>query len=282
MTLNEALLKGIKILKEASISDSGNESKFLLSDVLDESLLYPVVFGEKKISERDYNLFLKFINERAKGIPRQYITGRTDFFGLSFLVGYGVFIPRPETELLVEKTLSILKNRKGFILEPCTGSAAISLALSKNNPDIDIIALDLSPEALKWAKKNLKKYKNISKKITLVKSDLLSSVKNNCDILAIICNPPYIPSKNINYLEPEVKLHEPPMSLDGGEKGLTVINRIILQSADILPSGTFLIMELGIEQSEKVKKMLQKSDFHDIEIYTDFQNISRIIKAVKK
>lgn len=282
MTLNETLSRGIKILKESCISDSKNESNFLLSDVLNESLLYPVVHGERDISEKDYNIFLKFINKRAEGIPRQYITGKAFFFGLTLSVGFGVFIPRPETELLVEKSLSVLKNRKGFIIELCTGSAAISLSLSKINPDIDIIALDLSSEALKWAKLNLNKYKNISKNITLVKSNLLSSIKNNHDILAVICNPPYIPSEDINYLEPEVKLHEPLLSIDGGKTGLKVIKKIIQQSDVILPSGAFIIMELGIEQSEKVKKMLQKSNFHDIEIYTDFQNISRIIKAVKK
>lgn len=212
--------------------------------------------------------------KRFKGVPLSQVLGQVDFYGLNFLVNKNVLSPRPETELLVER---ISKDFAcGLGLDIGTGSGAIAITLNHLNA-LNMVGVDLSKKALRVARKNNAR---LGTNVVFLKSDLFSAVgEEKFDF--IVSNPPYIKTSDIELLEPEVKCHEPKLALDGGESGLEFYKSIIAQAPSHLVDGGRIYFELGINQADEVKKLLQ-DNFCNIEIIKDYNNIDRIIKAVKK
>jgi release factor glutamine methyltransferase len=208
-------------------------------------------------------LISSVLKRRITGEPIQYILGRTEFMGLEFKVNHDVFIPRPETEVLVETVMrfSRVSPTETSILDLGTGSGCIAVSLAKFLPNAKIDAVDISKEALKIAKENA----GLNEvKINFSHSDLftgLESQKKTYDI--IVSNPPYIRTSDIASLQPEVRC-EPRLALDGGEDGLDFYRRIIDDALYYLRKGAFLIMELGLGQSKTVKNIFQKQNNFEI------------------
>lgn len=279
MTLTQAIKIGSEILNSAGIENPEFNSGYLLTAVLGKNLLYPVSCPHHNLDNSIFRKFMNMIELRSKNHPPQYLIGKQWFRELQIKVGPGCFIPRPETELMVEQVLAEFSpDDQGIIIEICTGSGAIAIDLANNLPQMDIIAIDISLPGLNWAKKNqytLSLYDNL----TLVNADLLNCLVTHQHLRAIVVNPPYIPSEQIKYLSPEIINHEPHLALDGGETGLEVIEKIICQSAAILPEKASLYMELGHNQHETVEKLLLQQGFNDIVFYKDFMQYNRIVRA---
>lgn len=223
------------------------------------------------------------LKRRMKGEPMQYILGKAHFYGLEFKVNKDVFIPRPETEILVESVLKLVSSIKPQIsriniLDLGTGSGCIAVSLAKYLPNFDIIATDISVEALNIAKENARLH---GANVHFIVSDLFNNIKPNTFDL-IVSNPPYVYTSEFQLLQPEVK-YEPRVALDGGRDGLDFYRRIIAESPAYLKPGGLLIMEMGYQQTGEIEKIFQKSDrFKIIDIIKDYNNIDRIIVAKRK
>ena len=210
--------------------------------------------------------------------PIQYIIGRTEFCGLDITVNEDVLIPRPETELLVDKVAAIARNNgQGIrVLDLCTGSGCIAIALTKRVSDCKINASDISDKALDVARLNASRH-GVSDKISFFKSDLFGNIDDRFDI--IVSNPPYIARFEFETLQKEV-LREPRMALDGGEDGLDFYRKIVADAPDHLRPGGQVIFEIGFGQAGEVCKILQERGvFKVVGIEKDFNGIDRVVIA---
>lgn len=234
--------------------------------------------GDYEADEEKMKAFYEALDSYARGIPVQYITGESEFMGLEFQVNPSVLIPRPETEVLVERILQLM-GKEGFaapyILDLGTGSGAIAVSLTKHNPLCKIVASDISEEVLEVAKANAA-LNGVGERIRFVLSDLFKGIDEKERFDLIISNPPYIPADNYDALPLEVK-SEPRIALDGGEKGLEFYKKIIPESAKRLREGGYLVLEMGFGQAEAIKKIAdQTQSFGETEIVKDYNGINRV------
>ncbi len=223
----------------------------------------------------------KVIEERTKTHrPIQQIIGQAYFYGRRFFVDEYTLIPRPETELLVNKVLEISKEiEKPKILDIGTGSGCIPLTLILENQQIIAHAVDISSEALETAKRNAL-FHNVLNNISFFKSDLFENVTEKYDI--IVSNPPYIPLKDKENLQIEVKNYDPELALfteDGF--GIEFYDKIVTKAKDYLLPDGYLAFELGINQASLVSDILQKNNFSSIQIFKDYNSIERVIICKK-
>lgn len=226
-------------------------------------------------------LLASMMQRREQGEPLQYILGEWEFYGLKIFVGKGVLIPRPETELLVEKILEFAGNKPDLkILDLCTGSGCIALALKKFLPDAEISAVDVSETALSYAEKNIK-YHHLA--IKLFHADVLD--KNfagqfqNYDI--IVSNPPYLTSEEMKDLQTEVR-HEPETALSGiSSDGTYFYQEITSIWKHALKSGGLLAYEIGWKQAPRVSELLNSNDFEQIQIIQDYEHRDRVVTGRK-
>lgn len=261
-----------------------NESELLFCEILDcdrMSLYQNRFLYLDKDKSSAISLVLK---RRLCGEPIQYILGKTEFMGLELKVTPEVFIPRLETEILVETVIDYayrLSPMACRILELGTGSGCIAISLAKYLSGFNITATDISQAALNIAKENAK-INNVMDKITFLKSNLFESLAIYDMRYAIcVCNPPYIPTQEIEELQPEIR-YEPRVALDGGKDGLDFYRWIIKEAPRFLKKGGFLIMEMGFGQGGAIKNIFQKPGvFEIIEVVKDYNNIERIIVSRK-
>ena len=219
---------------------------------------------EKPLNEKEISGYRNLIRRRLIQEPLQYITGVQEFWSIEFAVNPDVLIPRPETELLVEKASEIIgtgshvENSPPRILDLGTGCGAIAISIAKENQNAQIWATDQSTKALKTARFNAEKHKVLDR-IQFLEGDLwqpLADKDLTFDI--ILSNPPYIPSEEYDNLPHEVGKYEPRLALDGGEDGMRYIERIIRGAADFLNPGAWLIMEMSPDQTEKALKLMEQ------------------------
>ena len=223
----------------------------------------------------------KVIEERTKTHrPIQQIIGQAYFYGRRFFVDEYTLIPRPETELLVNKVLEISKEiEKPKILDIGTGSGCIPLTLILENQQIIAHAVDISSEALETAKRNAL-FHNVLNNISFFKSDLFENVTEKYDI--IVSNPPYIPLKDKESLQIEVKNYDPELALFTKDSlGIEFYDKIVTKAKEYLLPDGYLAFELGINQASLVSDLLQKHNFSSIEIYKDYNSIERVIICKK-
>jgi release factor glutamine methyltransferase len=232
----------------------------------------------------------KMIQKRIKKIPLQYITHYQEFMGMDFLVEKGVFIPRPETEILTEEVIQKLKNRKCSyhlkVADLGTGSGIIAISIAKFIENIIIYASDRSKKSLKIALKNAQKH-NCAEKIIFLLGNLFAPYQNkieNYSLDAIISNPPYINSNDLKLLPEEIKDHEPRRALDGGVDGLNYYRKIIKESPYFLKKVGFIALEVGMGQAKIVKELILKEGNYkpNIEIIEDYSRIERVVIAYRR
>ncbi|MBO5348643.1 MAG: peptide chain release factor N(5)-glutamine methyltransferase [Clostridia bacterium] len=219
----------------------------------------------------------KHYKKYLSGTPLQYITNKQEFMKLNFYVDENVLIPQPDTEILVEEIINLYKNKKCKILDLCTGSGAIAIALAKYVEDAQIVASDISMKALQIAKLNAEK-NLLHKKIKFIESDMFEKI-DDTDFDIIVSNPPYIKTDVINTLDASVK-KEPNIALDGGQDGLKFYKIIINKAHQYLSNNGKLFLEIGYDQKEDVIKLLNKTGYYN-EIYSkkDLGQNDRIVVA---
>lgn len=227
------------------------------------------------LSKEEELTFFTYIDELSNGRPIQYIIGKQEFMGIDFLVNENVLIPQPDTEILVQEAIKIAqKINVPKILDLCTGSGAIIVALSKLVPNSKLYASDISVEALKVAKINSKNHK-----IKFIQSNLFENINDIFDI--IVTNPPYIKTEEINILSKEVQ-NEPHLALDGGQDGLNFYKKIIKQANSYLKHNGYLCMEIGEDQKEEVLSLIkQEACYVNIKTYKDLSGNDRVITCKK-
>lgn len=252
--------KTVKDIETLEISK--NEAELILCNVLKANTKTELYDG-RRINSTDYDRAIVFAKRRAKGAPLQYILGETCFYGYDFIVNTNVLIPRFDTEVIVEKTIKIGQTMQNpRILDLCTGSGAIAIALKKNI-ESDIVATDISSDAITVAKQNAER---LEVEIDFRLGNLFKAVKGEkFDI--IVSNPPYIQSMAIKDLDKEVADFEPIIALDGGADGLDYYRDITANANKYLNDGGYLVLEVGINQAEIVADMLSGYEIEFVEDY---------------
>ncbi len=277
MRIKELLVIGINRLKEHKINSPQLESEIFLSEILKKPKEWLIANYNYEITNEIEEKFLSFIERRIKKEPVEYIIGKKEFYSLEFKVNYNVLIPRPETEILVDTTIEIIKkNNLKKILDIGTGSGAIAISLKKNIPKIKIVATDINIEALKLAKEN--SLQNKVNNILFACCDLFNGLKYKFDM--IISNPPYIKTKDLKKLPQSVINFEPVVALDGGKDGLEFYKKIIVEGKNFLNPKGYMVFEIGyISIIKELKKIFSENGFYDILIKKDFSDFPRVIIA---
>ena len=305
-TLTGLLKKGQMILAQAGIKEAGLDAWLLLEYVTGKSRAYYFAHGEENVSEETADQYLKLIGRRAEHIPLQHLTHQAFFMGHEFYVDKNVLVPRQDTETLVESALECMKAVKNpYILDMCTGSGCILISILKERADAHGTGVDLSDEALKVAVRNARTLE-VAEHAEFVQSNLFSEMQNivygteymkrtavkdtvkmtECENSnrnysraydMIISNPPYIPTAEIEDLMDEVKLHDPRMALDGMEDGLYFYKKIIKEAKNYLNPQGMLAFEIGYDQGEAVKNLMEAQDFACVEIKKDLAGLDRLV-----
>jgi len=258
-TIRDAFQEASFVLAEKE--DATKEAMRLLAFSLHLEIAQVYARMDNTMDDAQVACFFALCDLRRAGIPYQYITKESEFMGLSFAVNEAVLIPRPETEHLVEIGLQHLKNLSQTrpehaalrVLDLCTGSGCVAIAIAKINPDCTIVASDLSTEALALARENAL-HNGVEDRISFVQSDLFENINASFDL--ILSNPPYIPSEDLPGLQEEVR-KEPSLALDGGSDGLDFYRIIASHAEELLSEGGLLALECGIGQAEDIKKMFE-------------------------
>lgn len=264
-------------LKQAGILDAALDARILLEYVCGTNRTTLYAHLQREVSEQESLSYAFFIQRRAEHVPLQYITGTQSFMGLDFFVNESVLIPRQDTEILVEEVMLHLHDKMA-LLDLCTGSGCILLSLLKYSNDCTGLGIDISDAALMVARKNAERLGITCKTDTerlFQKSDLFETVEGRFDI--IVSNPPYIRTRVIDTLMPEVKEHEPVLALDGMEDGLYFYRKIIDRAPDYLYRGGMLFFEIGYDQAEEVKKRMEDRGFHEVSIKKDYAGLDRVV-----
>ncbi|MGI6751592.1 MAG: peptide chain release factor N(5)-glutamine methyltransferase [Anaerovoracaceae bacterium] len=280
--------------KEAGCSDPRLDAELLLCHVLDVDKSFLFTHYGDTVMERFGRGFFDLMDLRADGVPLQYLLGNQEFMGLNFEVSPAVLIPRQDTETLVELAMEeIRKRRKSFrkleILDICTGSGAVAISIARLLGDqvkMRITASDISSPALKMAKRNA--IKNKVEKIIFVEGDLFSpfvrekgeTVKPKKTFDLIIGNPPYIDTDVLPTLQREVREHEPMLALDGGEKGLQLLKRILKEAPNHLNKNGAMMLEIGHDQGEAMIEMAESYNIYtEIRVEKDLAGRDRVFIA---
>jgi len=259
-----------------------NEAELLFTQILSCSRAKLYLDRGRRLKRKEASFLACALRRRFYGEPVQYILGKTEFMGFEFRVTTDVFIPRPETEILVETALKIVHSSKFIvhrILDVGTGSGNIAISLAKFLPSAKVTATDISEKALEIARQNAL-LNNVE--INFFRTDLFSNYElRTINYELIVSNPPYIPSAEIENLQSELS-YEPRIALDGGSDGLDFYRRIVLKAPGYLNRGGFLIMEIGFNQCLAIKEIIKSIDkFEIIEVVKDYSNIDRVIVARK-
>lgn len=273
-----AILKfATEVLQKSGIDQPRREAKSLLAFALEKDKTFLIAYPEYQLNQEQEKRFRTFLERRAAREPFQYITGKQEFYGLDFIVSPDVLIPRPETEIIVENAIEILKaGKKTRFCEIGVGSGCISIAILNEIKTATAIGVDIAGNALKIAEMNAQKH-SVADRLNLEMSDVFSNLRDEKFDL-IVSNPPYIPETDLRELQAEVKNYEPHSALFAKKDGLEVVEKIITESPRHLKMGGFLIMEIGIKQSEQVEKMISSDIWQEAGFIKDLQGIPRTLK----
>ena len=274
MEILQLINNGSKILKDRRIYSHKLDSEILLSKVLKKTREELIISLEQKITPQEISYFHTLINRRSLKEPMAYILKEKEFWSKSFLVNNNTLIPRPETELIVEKIANIFKTKDIFVLDIGTGTGCILLSILSELKSSKGIGIDISSKAIHIANANSKKH-GLNHRTKFYKRSLNEIYHNKFDL--IVSNPPYIMKKDIKNLQEDIKKFEPKLALDGGNDGLDVIKKVIYKSRSILKIKGMLALEIGNEQFKKVSKILRSNKFKTKYLVKDYRENVRCI-----
>ena len=282
LTVLQALNTASDYLSKKGINSARLNSELLLTSILNCKRLDLYLSFERPLQKNEIDIYRELLKRRSTFEPLQYIIGKVEFYGLEFEVNPSVLIPRPETELLVEAVIELLKKHESpSILDIGSGSGNISIALAKNIPACKIVGLDISEEAIETAKRNAK-LNEVENQLMFVKKNILNGLEigeNKFDV--VVSNPPYISAAEFLNLDPELRLYEPRFALTDENDGLSFYRKISALSKSLLKNNGKIFFEIGVGQSEEVKRILLDNDYKSIVIKKDFSDIERIIIGEK-
>ena len=279
MNIEKAINEGYLQLKKNKIKSSHLDSEILMSQVIKKDREYLILNLNQKINGKAYNYYHDLINERSKGKPIAYITGKKFFWKHEFYIDQNVLIPRPETELIIEYVLKKFKNKtKLRLLEIGVGSGCVLLSILDEKKNFLGTGIDLTNKCLKICNNNAIKI-GIKNRLKLHKSDIDNFNLGKYDL--IISNPPYIKKIDLKYLDTDIKDFEPKMALDGGLEGLSEIRKVIRKSSELIKKKGILILEIAFNQKNDVKKLLNNKGFYINKVLKDYANKDRCIISTK-
>jgi len=278
MTVSIAeILKGAsQALDHAGVADARREASSLLAHLVEKDRTFLISHAEDPLDDDVARKFAAAIGRRAAGEPAQYITGVQDFYGRSFRVTPAVLIPRPETELLVEAALEVMRSN-ALVCDVGTGSGCIAVTLLCERADARAVGLDVSEAALLVAAQNATAL-GVKERIELKVSDCLAGLDASTEQFdLIVSNPPYVSAAAVPGLQREVRDHEPLVALSPGDDGLHVIRRLLSDAPDFIRGRGHLLMEIGFDQGERVQQLVDERVWTLINILPDLQSIPRIV-----
>ena len=282
MQLKAVLDNAIEYLASRDVGSPRMNAELLLMFVLDCDRAHFFAHPERELTADEEARYIEVVNERARGVPSQYIVGHQEFWGLDFIVNPSVLIPRPETEHLIETVVALSKlhppsDSPFKIIDVGTGSGAIAIALAKEFPTAEIHASDISAEALEVARANAARLRFDG--VQFHQSDVLADITRDATFDFVVSNPPYVALSEEDKVQDVVKKFEPRVAVFAGTHGLDIIRRLIPQSREALRPGGWLLMEIGFSMSEAVMQLL--AEWNDVHAVPDLQGIPRVIVARK-
>jgi release factor glutamine methyltransferase len=295
VTLKQALASAIAELEDNSVGSPRMNAEVLLMFTLGCDRAYLYSHPERELNVDEQSRYDEAIGRRAAGYPSQYITGHQEFWGLDLIVTPAVLIPRPETEHIVEVVIEITRggrptsaksvqmwgtegSSRPKIVDVGTGSGAIALALAKELPEADVLATDVSAEALEVARANAARLQ-LESRIRFQQSDVLDLVGRDGSFDFVVSNPPYVALSEADKVQDVVKKFEPKRAVFAGEHGLDVIRRLIPQAHEALRPGGYLVMEIGYSMSEAVMAIME--GFEEVHAVPDLAGIPRVVVGTK-
>lgn len=277
MTVLEIIQKSSEFLAKKGIDSPRLQSELIIAHVLGLQRLQLYLNFDKQVSEKDADTIREMVIKRGKHIPLQHILGYTEFCGVKIKTDNRALIPRPETEILVETGLELIKDIPSpRILDFGVGSGCISVVLALKRNDARIVGIDISKDAIELAIENAS-MNNVSDRIQFLVSDGFSALPKDLKFDLIISNPPYIPSAEISSLQPEVRDYDPVISLDGGEDGLKFYRYLAENAVSFLDVNGTMALEIGYGQADTVSQILQKANWEISNIIKDYNKIDRVI-----
>ena len=261
-------------------------AELILSFVLGIERIEIYMHFDQPVKKPQLDKLHSLVNRCTQNEPVQYLTGRCEFYSLSLEVSPACLIPRPETEMLVERAIEFLRSRAGaqYVCDLCTGCGCIAVVIAKNFSNTKIIATDICDKALRIAAQNVAKYQ-LEERIELLQGDLFEPVISQLDVREfdlIVCNPPYVSRSEYEKLDAKVKNYEPKLALDGGPDGLDIYRRIAADVGSHLKKDGALLLEIGFLQGQQVKKLLEDTNaFESVKVEKDFNNNDRIVTAIR-
>ena len=278
--INSLLDSSQSQLAEAGVLSPRLDSEIILAHTLNLSRTDLWTQGKRVLIESEVKVIKKYMERRLNREPISQIVGHQEFWSLDFIVDENVLAPRPETELLIEIALNCISSPTAKILDLGTGSGALAVTMAKEISECKVSALDIDPKALSIAKENAVRH-GVADQIEFICADIKKSDWLGCFSM-ILSNPPYIKSEDIEKLMPEVRNYEPRKALDGGVTGLDFYRIVIPMAIDRLEENGFLILEIGHDQADEVKALLDNfSCYKNIEVIQDYSRYDRIVKAQK-
>jgi len=258
-------------LEKAGIQEAALDARLLLEEVCRTDRNTLLVHGDRAVTEEEETQFRIFIERRSTHEPLQQITGWQEFMGLRFSVTEDVLVPRQDTETLVEEVMRYLSDGME-ILDVCTGSGCILLSLLRYSNGCRGVGCDISEKALAVAGQNAKE---LGISAQFIQSDLFESIEGRFEY--IVSNPPYIRKDMIPTLMEEVRDHEPLIALDGGEDGLDFYRKITREATEHLYSGGMLFFEIGYDQGETVKLLMEEEGYEEVTVSQDLAGLDRVV-----
>ena len=280
MNILEAIKKGDKILKKEGIKSYKLDSEILMSHVTQKSRVDIILNLNTNLSNKDIILFENLIKQRSKRKPIAYLIGKKEFWKYEFNITKDVLIPRPDTEIIIDQTLKLTKNKSGLkILDIGIGSGCILLSILKERKNFYGTGIDICKKTLNICKVNLNKL-GLFNRVKLFKSDIDNFNHGKYDL--IISNPPYIKKFDLKCLERDVYDYEPKLALNGGLDGLKYTKKVIVNSSKFIKKNGILVLEISFDQTEKVKKILRENGYYIKDVVRDLAKNYRCIISIKK
>jgi len=268
-------------LRHAGVEEAELEARLLLEHTLGLSHSALILAPRRTLLPEELTHLDELLAQRLTRCPLSYLTGEREFWSLDFTVSPAVLIPRPETEFLLECALAEQHRLppQGLVLDLCCGSGVIAVVLARELRQVrPIIGIDLSPAALSVARGNAERH-GVATRITWLCADLGDALAPAAQYALVVTNPPYVASRELAGLEPEVREHEPRLALDGGEDGLTVIRRLLRQIGPALVPGGLLFCEIGADQGTSVQALAQETKLFDqIMVQRDWADRPRVLR----
>jgi len=283
-TIQKLLTWVTEYLTQKGVDAPRLSAELLLSHVLGLRRIELYTQYNKVVGQEQLTQLHGLVKRAGEREPVAYLVGRTEFYSIEFEVTPDCLIPRPETELLVQRSIEFLRKRTGpqSICDLCTGCGVIAVAIAKNVPDAKVIATDISEAALTIAAKNVEKHK-LADRVELRHGDLFEPLVPQLDLFdLIVCNPPYVTAEDYEALDKNVKDYEPRIALYAGQDGLDVYRKIVEKADQFLKPDGVLLLEIGYQQGPAVRDLLeQTSVFAQIRIDKDLQSHDRVVTAMR-